>query len=136
MLVVNDRVETCLSSPFPAHLKPIVKSVISSGGGNGSYQNQLGLLGCRVEMWKVEVGDFVKYVSQLPSCSDLTNIRNILGESPTPVNLALFKLILSLSKSGHHLSFCPKNRMEYLSHFALHFKRESPVMSRENTMKQ
>ena len=78
MLVVNDRVETCLSSPFPAHLKPIVKSVISSGGGNGSYQNQLGLLGCRVEMWKVEVGDFVKYVSQLPSCSDLTNIRNIL----------------------------------------------------------
>ena len=52
MLVVNDRVETCLSSPFPAHLKPIVKSVISSGGGNGSYQNQLGLLGCRVVMRK------------------------------------------------------------------------------------
>ena len=26
----------------------------------------------------VEVGDFVKYVSQLPSCSDLTNNRHIL----------------------------------------------------------
>ena len=26
----------------------------------------------------VEVGDFVKYVSQLPSYRDLTNIRNIL----------------------------------------------------------
>ena len=32
---VSDNVETCLSSPFPAHLKPIVKSKISSRGGNG-----------------------------------------------------------------------------------------------------
>ena len=133
MLVVNDRVETCLSSPFPAHLKPIVKSVISSGGGNGSYQNQLGLLGCRVEMW-----NWVILSNMCPSSRHVQILQTseTSSEAPTPVNLALFKLILSLSKSGHHLSFCPKNRMEYLSHFALYFKQESPVMSRENTMKQ
>ena len=132
MLVVNDRVETCLSSPFPAHLKPIVKSVISSGGGNGSYQNQLGL-GCRVEMWKWVI---LSNMCRSSRHVQILQTSETSSQSPTPVNLALFKLILSPSKSGHHLSFCPKNRMEYLSHFALYFKRESPVMWRENTMKQ
>ena len=132
MLVVNDRVETCLSSPFPAHLKPIVKSVISSGGGNGSYQNQLGL-GCRVEMGKWVI---LSNMCRSSRHVQILQTSETSSQSPTPVNLALFKLILSLSKSGHHLSFCPKNRMEYLSHFALYFKQESPVMSRENTMKQ
>ena len=132
MLVVNDRVETCLSSPFPAHLKPIVKSVISSGGGNGSYQNQLGL-GCRVEKWKRVI---LSNMCRSSRHVQILQTSETSSQSPTPVNLALFKLILSLSKSGHHLSFCPKNRMEYLSHFALYFKQESPVMWRENTMKQ
>ena len=132
MLVVNDRVETCLSSPFPAHLKPIVKSVISSGGGNGSYQNQLGPLGCRVEKWKWVI---LSNMCRSSRHVQILQTSETSSQSPTPMNLALFKLILSLSKSGHHLSFCPENRMEYLSHFALYFEQESPVMWRENTMK-
>ena len=66
-------------------------------------------LGHSAAVWRcgrVEVGDFVKYVSQLPSCSDLTNIRNILkqrmmtSQSPTPVNLAaLFRSTFSFSQN-------------------------------------